>query len=111
MEIAGGFWMNVVMSEIAAVARMRSREICSALRCRSSIGLRSIVIWPWFAAAVVPTDDVTERTSGSLRMTSATSAWCFTSASNDTPSCASVVARSWPVSSVGNRPLGVDQNR
>src|ERR1044072_9328867 len=28
----------------------------------SSIGLRSIVICPWFAAAVVPTDDVTERT-------------------------------------------------
>ena len=111
IEIAGGFWMNVLMSGTLATDLVRSRAIWSALRLRWSIGLRSIVSCPWFAAAVVPTDDVTDSTSGSFVTAAATSCWCWTSASYDTPSAASVVASSCPVSSVGKSPLGVDQKR
>ena len=109
IEIAGGFWMKVVIPSTLAVAVARSRLIWSALRWRWSIGLRSMVSWPWFAAAVVPTDDVTDSTSGSRLTIAATAACRSTSASYDTPSAASVVASSWPVSSVGKSPLGVDQ--
>jgi hypothetical protein len=61
------------------------------------------------AAAVVPTDDVTERTSGSRATIAATSCWDRNRASNDAPSAASVIARSCPVSSVGKSPLGIAQ--
>ncbi len=111
MEIAGGFCTNTAMSGTPCTAFARSRLIWSALRLRSEIGLRSIVTCPWFAAAEVPIDDVTERTSGSSASAAATSCWRCTSASNDTPSAASVVASSCPVSSVGKSPFGVVQNR
>ena len=61
------------------------------------------------AAAVVPTEEVTDSTSESRATMAATCRWRSTSASKETPSAASVVASSCPVSSLGNRPLGAAQ--
>ena len=64
--------------------------------------------WPWFAAAVVPTDDVTDRTSGSRATIAATCRCASTSASNETPSAASVVRQELAGVVGGEEPLGDD---
>ena len=91
-----------------AGASVRSARSGRRSALRSLIGLRSIVICPWLAAASVPTDDVPrdvrvlghdggdfllvrDQARRTTRLRRPRSSRC-----------------SWPVSSVGKRPLGID---
>ena len=66
---------------------------------------------PWFAAALVPTDDVTDSTSGFFVTIRATASCARISASYEAPCAASVVPSSCPVSPLGKSPLGMTTNR
>ncbi len=63
------------------------------------------------AALPPPTVDITDTTSGSRLMTSASTPWRTTIASNEASSGPTVEALSWPISSVGKKPLGMFWNR
>jgi len=63
-----------------------------------------------FAALPPPTVDSTAVTSGSRLMISATTPWRATMASNEASSGPTVAPTSWPISSVGKKPLGIDWN-
>ena len=63
------------------------------------------------AALPPPTVEITETTSGSRLMISASAAWRATMASNEASSGPTVEPEIWPISSVGKKPLGIAWNR
>ena len=58
-----------------------------------------------------PTVEITDATSGSRLMISASADWRATMASNEASSGPTVEPLSWPISSAGKKPLGIFWNR
>jgi hypothetical protein len=106
-------WKKTLMPGTVAVERRRRAITSSAVDLRSDLSRNVTKMRPEFtvlAAFPPPTVDMTVTTSGSRLMTSARALWRATIASNDASSGPTVAPVSWPMSSDGKKPLGVDWN-
>ncbi len=110
MRMVGRFCGYTRNPGIAASFGRRSSMIWSA-DGRSSRGLSRMKMRPVFGTTLIveaPIDDMSWSTYGLLR-TIAAAARCFSAIASNEMSCeASVNAKIWPVSSVGNETLGDD---
>ena len=107
-------WKKMLMPGTVAVARRRRAITCRALSLRSGLSRSMMNMRPEFtvlAALPPPTVDITETTSGSRLMISASADCRATMASNEASSGPTVEPVSWPISSDGKKPLGIAWNR
>src|SRR4051794_2470631 len=107
-------WKKTLMPGTDAVARRRRAITSRAVAVRSGLARRVTNMRPELtvlAALPPPTVDITVTTSGSRRMTSASTDWRATMASNEASSGPTVEPVIWPMSSDGKKPLGMVWNR
>ena len=98
---------------VAAVRRSRAMT-CWALSLRSGLSRSMMKMRPEFTVAAAlppPTVDMTDITSGSRRMISASADWRATMASNEASSGPTVEPWICPISSDGKKPFGIAWKR